>query len=146
MDYFEYFDLVHFFVFRYIFDIISLKIGTKGGIFIKILRPCQHIGCLTLTLNTYCDLHINDKKEHRKNSNQRGYTYKWQKARESYLSHHPFCVECEKNGLKTLATDVDHIVPHRGDQKLFWDKSNWQPLCHSCHSKKTQKEDNEKWY
>ena len=38
-------------------------------------------------------------------------------------------------------TDVDHIIPHRGDQKLFWDKSNWQALCHRHHSMKTRRED-----
>ena len=30
---------------------------------------------------------------------------------------------------------VDHIVPHRGDQELFWDvANNWQALCRQCHS------------
>jgi 5-methylcytosine-specific restriction protein A len=24
---------------------------------------------------------------------------------------------------------------------LFWDSSNWQPLCHECHSSKTARED-----
>ncbi|WP_196941894.1 hypothetical protein [Pseudooceanicola algae] len=24
---------------------------------------------------------------------------------------------------------TDHIVPHKGDQRLFWDKNNWQPCC-----------------
>ena len=37
----------------------------------------------------------------------------------------------------TPATVVDHIVPHRGDKKLFWDQSNWQPLCKEHHDKKT---------
>ena len=39
------------------------------------------------------------------------------------------------------ATVVDHIIPHRGDQKLFWDQNNWQALCKSCHDKKTLTED-----
>lgn len=39
------------------------------------------------------------------------------------------------------ATVVDHIIPHRGDQKLFWDRSNWQALCKSCHDSKTMTED-----
>ena len=43
-------------------------------------------------------------------------------------------------------TVVDHIVPHRGDQKLFWDKSNWQPLCKACHDRKTWREDNRPTY
>lgn len=24
---------------------------------------------------------------------------------------------------------TDHIVPHRGDQTLFWDEANWQSSC-----------------
>ena len=38
------------------------------------------------------------------------------------------------------ATDVDHIVPHRGDMSLFWDVNNWQALCHECHARKTYAE------
>ena len=36
---------------------------------------------------------------------------------------------------------LDHIIPHRGDQKLFWDRSNWQPLCEHHHNVKTMTED-----
>ena len=32
---------------------------------------------------------------------------------------------------------VDHIIPHRGNQRLFWDMKNWQPLCKDCHDRKT---------
>ncbi|WP_085981300.1 MULTISPECIES: HNH endonuclease signature motif containing protein [unclassified Paenibacillus] len=39
------------------------------------------------------------------------------------------------------ATVVDHITPHKGDMGLFWDQGNWQPLCATCHSIKTAKED-----
>ena len=44
-------------------------------------------------------------------------------------------------GKITEATVVDHIIPHRGDMKLFWDKSNWQPLCEHHHNVKTMTED-----
>lgn len=40
-----------------------------------------------------------------------------------------------------MATVVDHIIPHRGDQKLFWDRGNWQPLCEHHHNVKTMTED-----
>lgn len=34
---------------------------------------------------------------------------------------------------------VDHIIPHRGDMKLFWDRSNWQPMASSpCHNSRKQ--------
>ena len=29
----------------------------------------------------------------------------------------------------------------RGDPKIFWDRSNWQPLCKKCHDRKTMTED-----
>lgn len=45
-----------------------------------------------------------------------------------------------------LDTVGDHIVPHRGDQKLFWDRSNWKPLCEHHHNVKTMTEDRFKEY
>lgn len=71
---------------------------------------------------------------------QRGYGSKWQRARLGYLAKHPLCRMCEAKGRVTEAIVVDHIVDHRGDQKLFWDTSNWQPLCKPCHSEKTAAE------
>lgn len=69
---------------------------------------------------------------------QRGYGGRWQKARKGWLDKHPLCAECEKAGRVTAATDVDHIIPHRGDMKLFWDSAkNWQSLCSACHKAKT---------
>ena len=41
---------------------------------------------------------------------------------------------------------LDHIIPHRGDQKLFWDRSNLQPLCEHHHNVKTMTEDRFKEY
>ena len=71
----------------------------------------------------------------------RGYGPAWRRARKQYLEAHPLCVECMKEGRYVKATVVDHIVPHRGDQKLFWDQSNWQALCKSCHDRKTMTDD-----
>lgn len=36
---------------------------------------------------------------------------------------------------------VDHIIPHKGDQSLFWDQMNWESLCARCHGLKTATED-----
>ncbi|SOE36633.1 hypothetical protein [Delftia acidovorans] len=60
---------------------------------------------------------------------QRGYGYKWQKAREQFLRAHPLCLTCQVQGRVEAATVVDHSTPHRGDQSLFLRRSNWQPLC-----------------
>lgn len=77
----------------------------------------------------------------RPTARERGYTRKWQSARESYLQDHPLCVECLADEVVTVATEVDHITPHRGDQTLFWDRNNWQALCKPCHSRKTVRTD-----
>ena len=67
----------------------------------------------------------------------RGYDRKWQAARKAFLEKNPLCAACMKAGRLTPATVVDHIVPHRGDMRLFWDEKNWQPLCKQCHDNKT---------
>jgi 5-methylcytosine-specific restriction enzyme A len=67
------------------------------------------------------------------------YSYKWQQARVGFLRKHPLCAEHERMGRTVEATVVDHIIPHRNDMKLFWDRSNWQPLCKHCHDSYKQR-------
>lgn len=62
------------------------------------------------------------------------YGRKWDKARLRFLDKNPLCVRCLAKGLTVVATIVDHIVPHKGCLRLFWDRLNWQALCASCHS------------
>jgi 5-methylcytosine-specific restriction protein A len=76
-------------------------------------------------------------------SAQRGYGYRWQKARERHLQAHPLCVMCQAEGRTAVATVVDHRDPHRGDQAVFWDESRWQSLCASHHSSEKQRQENE---
>jgi len=98
-------------------------------------RPCRHPGCPKLADGVYCDEHRGLYQ--RENASQRGYGSQWRVAREQFLRHNPLCVLCISQGKIQPATVVDHIIPHRGDQKLFWDMTNWQALCKSCHDKKT---------
>ena len=91
--------------------------------------PCKHPGCAALVPygTKYCETHKPMHPEEVRSASSRGYGSAWQKARKAFRY--------------VKATDVDHIVPHRGDQKLFWDRSNWQALCHRHHSMKTRRED-----
>ncbi|MDC8446445.1 MAG: HNH endonuclease [Nitrosomonas sp.] len=77
----------------------------------------------------------------RKTSAERGYGYRWQRARDGYLRKHPLCVYHEKRGQIVAATVVDHIIPHRGDMSLFWDSDNWQSLCKQCHDSIKQQQE-----
>ena len=104
-------------------------------------KPCKHPGCPKLTDGHYCEVHKALHRGDRESSGKRGYNSRWQKARARYLRGHPLCVHCGKKGQYVKATVVDHITPHRGDPVLFWDESNWQSLCKSCHDKKTFSED-----
>lgn len=69
------------------------------------------------------------------------YGRRWQKARLMFLTANPLCVYCARQGRATAATVVDHRQPHRGDPSLFWDVSNWQPLCAPHHNSTKQIEE-----
>lgn len=105
--------------------------------------PCKHPGCARLVPygRVYCDEHTPAHRGDGRSTKEKGYTRRWQKARDRFLKAHPLCVRCLKDGQLTPATVVDHIIPHRGDQGLFWDENNWQALCKPCHDKKTMTED-----
>lgn len=89
------------------------------------------------------------------NSTQRGYGYRWQKAREAHLRKHPLCVKCQELNRVTAATVVDHREPHRlgeaiqsGDPERiaeararFWNKAMWQSLCSPHHNSDKQREE-----
>lgn len=110
--------------------------------------PCRHPGCAALVPygTKYCEVHKPMHPEEVRSAGARGYGKAWQKARKKYLEAHPLCVECMKEGRYVRATDVDHIIPHRGDRTLFWDQGNWQALCHRHHSMKTRANDNTPTY
>ena len=69
------------------------------------------------------------------------YGREWRKVRAHHLMANPLCVMCQAKGIVTMATVVDHIVPHRGDTTLFWEPSNHQSLCVNCHSSVKQAEE-----
>lgn len=64
----------------------------------------------------------------------------WQKIKANQLQKEPLCVQCLKIGKYVSATEVDHVIPHKGNWTLFADKCNLQSLCKSCHSRKTLSE------
>jgi 5-methylcytosine-specific restriction endonuclease McrA len=65
----------------------------------------------------------------RPSARERGYDSKWDRERKAFLICNPVCRRCS-----APATVVDHCIPHRGNMKLFWSRSNWQALCAHCHN------------
>ena len=116
----------------------------------QINKPCARPGCPLLAVigESYCDRHkkadkkqkqVQDKK--RGSSCKRGYGRAWQRYRKGFLTEHPLCVSCKTKGRIVPAMVVDHIKPHKGDSSLFWDTSNHQALCKTCHDRKTASKD-----
>jgi 5-methylcytosine-specific restriction protein A len=124
-------------------------------------RVCAEPGCPKLVENAeargrregrYCEPHRRERErkdaEHRReyydergSRHERGYDSKWTKAAKAFLDAHPDCARC---GGRHDRMHVDHKKPFRVDGepnwKLFWDRSNWQTLCHPCHVTKTHEE------
>lgn len=112
-------------------------------------RACREPGCVGYAVHgsPYCQAHAAEharsfrSAEHRKAAARLYRTGQWQALRRHQLTMQPFCAECLKAGKYMLASEVDHVVPHRNDEALFYDPLNLQSLCHSCHSTKTARED-----
>lgn len=58
----------------------------------------------------------------------------WRALRLLQLAEHPWCNYCAALGRLTPASTVDHLRPHHGRSRLFFDARNLQSLCAPCHS------------
>lgn len=117
----------------------------------KPLRPCRHPGCCILVADGYCEAH-KPKPRDRRSEEAKAWRWMYQTdewrldLRPTQLLREPWCRACVRRyppsdpRHRTRATDVDHIVDHKGDWAKFTDRSNLESLCHSCHSRKTAAE------
>lgn len=85
------------------------------------------------------------KEQLRGSASSRLYGHRWRKESQRFLrmEENKNCHYClQKNPPKKRSpTVVDHFIPHKGDLKLFWDRSNWRASCKRCHDYKTATED-----
>jgi len=107
-------------------------------------RPCVAPSCPALVAKgSRCAKHR--RETYRRQDNQRtsfhrrGYGKRWAKVRRQVLNAEPLCRSCAREGHTTAANVVDHIIPKaRGAED--YDLDNLQPLCTSCHNRKTMNE------
>ncbi len=59
-------------------------------------------------------------------------TARWARRRASQLTTEPLCRFCKDEGRTTAAEVADHVIPHRGDERLFFE-GELQSLCKRCH-------------
>lgn len=109
----------------------------------KPLRPCRHPGCPALTRDGWCPKHKPPPAARRESAQWHGWYSLpiWTgQLRPAQLLREPFCRACARRGVRTRATDVDHVRDHKGDWGRFTDPGNLESLCHSCHSRKTMQD------
>ncbi len=107
-------------------------------------RFCAQQGCSQKVLHGYCDEHRPAVRQflRRFQTGETAYnSSKWVKTSRRFKADHPFCINKGVDPDCMIVSDItDHIIPHRGDPVLFWDETNWQPMCWRCHSRKTAHE------
>jgi 5-methylcytosine-specific restriction enzyme A len=124
--------------------LISLITGNSDYTYMSRVTICHKAGCSRTALpeKHYCIKHIALEDTYgkrpapvRRQSSQWHYLYntrRWREISRQFLKEHPICCRCG-----APAQIADHIRPHRGDEELFYDPDNLQPLCWKCHSAKT---------
>lgn len=64
----------------------------------------------------------------------RGYGGSWRRESKAFLAL-PGNERCAC-GCRRVANCVDHIIAPKGDQELFWRRSNWRAMNLACNSRK----------
>jgi 5-methylcytosine-specific restriction enzyme A len=109
------------------------------------LRYCSVPNCPNKVPSGRCQKHqrIVRQAERRFQNGATAYnSARWVRESKAFRAAHPFCVNAytEDTRCTVLTALVDHRIPHRGDERLFWDQSNWQPMCWYCHGIKSERE------
>ena len=89
--------------------------------------------------NTRRTKHLTEVDRAKRNQAKRCYATShptWRKLRLTVLADEPLCRMCAKQGRVTPATDIDHIDGNTYNNM----RTNHQPLCRPCHTRKTNAE------
>lgn len=102
------------------------------------LKPCRAPGCPVIGP---CETHDAEYQQARAAARPWWSGWyriaRWRRLRLQVLAATPLCVVCLAAGRTEPARDVDHVIPHKGDARLFWSRLNLQALCQDCHRRKT---------
>lgn len=103
-------------------------------------KPCSQPGCGVLVRDgsSRCAKHPREAWGKKPIPTKRITGRKLQTMRAALFAHNPLCVECERHGRTTLATQRDHLIPLA--EGGLDDASNVQGLCEDCHEVKSKAE------
>jgi 5-methylcytosine-specific restriction protein A len=91
-------------------------------------------GCPLIVKGGRCTLHA---KRHNHETRKLYHLRRWEKdLRPRVLADQAYsCAIC---GQVALSLHADHVIPHDGNPRLFWDRNNLQALCPTCHARKSR--------
>jgi 5-methylcytosine-specific restriction protein A len=109
--------------------------------------PCRYPGCAAVLAEPgHCSQHqslvYRDYGRARRGFDTEVGFYQskdWRVLRTAVLRESPLCLACKSHGRLVAAGVVDHVVPLKDGGARF-DRANLQPLCVSCHNRKTARE------
>lgn len=68
------------------------------------------------------------------------FTARWQALRQAQLAREPYCRRCRSLGVIVVATVVNHVERHQGDEQKFFN-GPLESLCKACHDREVQREE-----
>ena len=120
-----------------------------------ITKKCVYPCCQEMAVphHNYCEKHLQESQERRaqyqayhsaRRYNEKLYNSStWRRLRKQVLEASPYCRRCGTPGEEGNPLTVDHIIPPKGDEELFYNIDNCQVLCRNCHNIKTNYETRE---
>jgi 5-methylcytosine-specific restriction protein A len=106
-------------------------------------KICHHPGCNNLipTSERYCAQHKREPAPLFSNAVRYKYdelyhTTQWRKLCDKVLREQPHCSKCGS----TNNLQVHHIIPHRGNEELFFNENNLTVVYAACHRILTNRE------
>lgn len=60
------------------------------------------------------------------------WTARWRRRSRDQLTAHPLCNRCSTDHRPVAATVANHVIPHKGNEALFWE-GELESVCAPCH-------------
>ena len=100
-------------------------------------RLCCKAGCGDFADDGgYCTEHVRVDIPRLHPERHKLYDRRWRMQRQVFLSEYPWCEDCLAEDIYEGATELHHVVAHRGDVDLFI-SGRLVGLCKRCHSRRT---------
>lgn len=111
----------------------------------RALSVCPTSGCPELTAGGRCQGCKRKADRVRGSGSARGWNARWAAFSKRYVREHPICACAydwcthahEPGQCSQPSTDPDHKDGSGRNGPRAYDPTNLQPMCHSCHARKT---------